>query len=405
MGSNFGLTKKLYTFIIISFPILSVYSSGISSFTFADIAIFIALTLFVIKAIMNERFIVFKPLIWISILIFAQMILIFFLEGFSNTQVLNTMRYITYLLYIGLYIKFFSVKLGYKMFKVIVMFASFFIYLQVFSMKILNIYIFGYVPFLPLSITDHKSELSHRYYEIKNLNRPYSIFEEPSHFSIYVILFLAMALFGIVQKEKKITLIFISIAVLLSQSYTGILILIILILFKCLQVLKKGENIKKNDFKIIFLGITISMIVLVSIAIFTSTFTNLFSRFNYSLNNRVGASFSEITDNFSYWYNYIIGVGIKDLSSYFPAITRTFIYFGLIGFTILYLYIIYHLIFKRKYNKVLLLLLFLTTLGTEILYGKFMVLYMPFIICTGTFYNNLRIKGEENEMRNGYFKL
>ncbi len=350
---------------------------------------------------MGEGFILFKPLLAFVFLIIMHLLLILFLKESNKELILNTSRYVLYLLFIAFYLKFFNVKLGYKIFKFFTIFASLFVYIQVITMKFFNYYLFGYIPFLPLVIKDHVQTLSNRFYVLENLNRPYSIFEEPSHFALYVTLFIALALFSNIKKEKNITIVFIIVAVFLSVSYTGILLILILLILKLVLHFKKYNNIAKINLKVLLVG-TLSL-ALTLIVIFY--YTNIFSRFNYALNNRIKPSFSNFFSIFSSKIDYIIGIGMSDLDLYYPAITRTFIYFGLIGFLVLYSYILYHITVKKKYNKVLLLLLLLTTLGTEILYGKFMILYLPFIILTGTYGNYFRKRGEQDEMRNGDIKL
>ncbi|MEK3717079.1 hypothetical protein [Paenibacillus sp. FSL R7-0333] len=298
----------------------------------------------------------------------------------QNDTVLRTLRYISYLLFVGMFARnYFDVQLGMKLLKYISVFSSVFLIIQFILLNNANYYLSGFIPGLPLSI-ESMHELG-RQYILGFARRPTSIFQEPAHFASYVLLYFGIALFSD-NKKDKFGLIVIGIALILSGSSTGILIAIGLVVLWLGRLLKQVNDIKKV--------INIFMIILfLMICFWMFTKTQIFNSFmdrTFASKTATTGRFGNYVDVFSNPYlnkvERIFGHGMVRFEEYIPTIPRIYFYFGTSGLFLFILYSLKTFLKKQGYSRVSLLILLVSTLGTEIAFGSFIVMYLSFIIET-----------------------
>jgi hypothetical protein len=374
--------KALYTWIVILFVPLSLYKINILTLTLADAMVVCFLMIYFLGILANQTrsIIINKHLFLISLFIFVHALIIIFLNhsGIQIDLIMRTLRFEVYLIFVALFSKkYFDTGLGLKLLKYISLFSSLFLILQFIMMNFGNYYLSGYIPGLPL-VSESLYDLSQQFARGYS-NRPHSIFQEPAHFASYVLLYFGITLFGDYQKEK-LTLITIGIALVLAGSSTGILTGIVLIILWIGKLLRGINNSKK------LLGFTLTLVFLSLFAIVfikTPNFDNFLNRTFASGTATTGrlGNYGEVflNDNTSLKTK-LIGQGMVDYDDYIPAIPRIYNYFGLIGLLTFIVYSVINWFKKSGYRKIALLILLVSTIGTEIIFGYFAVLYLAFII-------------------------
>ncbi len=371
--------KKIYTALIILFPILSIYSIGLYTITIADFIMIVLSVAMLFSMLFQKgyRKVVYAPLVVTACLIIIHMLFVFILNGeFVIGQItLRTLRFSFYIFNISIFIfNYFDLDFGYKMLKKTTLFATFFLFVQYIGMKIFGIYISGFIPGIPLIKTNYRSYLYDRFYVLKNLNRPYSIFEEPSHYAVYVILYFSIALFS--KNKKELPYIFlVLLGIVLSKSAAGYIMVIAMLtiyMIKLFIVAMDDDNAKKK--------LNVVLFAPMGIIFFTQTniYAEFMNRFKFAFFGRFENFFAPFLVNIN--DKILIGSGMVELDIYLPAISRILLFFGIIGFFFFLILTVYIFQNGLKGNRVVIFLLIVSTMGTEILFGKFVVTYLAFII-------------------------
>lgn len=379
----------LYTFLIVLFPIISIYSLGILSFTLAD-GILILLTPLLFFSILRCKEGKIKIHKGICILVGAILlhltIIILLGRGQDNNLsiILQTLRYCIYLLFVGIFVKdFFNVSLGLKFLKIVTIFSTIYLILQFILLKGFNFYLSGFIPGLPLNVEDLNN--LEQLYTSNIINRPRSIFQEPAHYASYVLVYLGLTLFNNVSKEKY-TALMITIGLILANSSTGLLtmaILLILYLFNYLSKIRKIEELLK--YTAIVASIVILCILFSQTEIFKSFIDRTFVTGN-ATKGRLG-TYTIIFNDVS-----LIGNGMKDFYMYLPGIPRLYYYFGIIGILVFLIISVQLLLKKTGYRRIIVFILLISTIGTEIILGRYIVLYLPFILGKNEFKSKKKIR-------------
>jgi hypothetical protein len=380
--------KKIYTFLIITYPILGIYSTQVPGVTIADSFLLILYPILLLSIFnINKRIsktINFPILIYIAFIIFHLFLTLTISNIDTGDVLLRTLRYVFYLSTLALFTKtFFDIRYAKNVLKCCSIFASLYLMLQFVLYDLWGYYLPGALPIFKLQV-DTINEIYARYLQGYYI-RVHSIFAEPSHFAIYVLLYLAINLNETKNKALEfIPAILVSIAILLSQSSTGIIITIF-IWFKWYFRRVSIKEIKRR--KVTFILLTIFLIPIVFGLLIQTPFFKVFLSRTFSgeglgeaARRRLGnyEVLSQIYNKFS--FSFISGKGMIPLQIYFPGIARLLLYFGLIGlllFVVLYLRVY---IRSNKVQKEILLIFFILNIGTEILFGNFILLYMSFAL-------------------------
>ena len=380
--------KKLYTFGIIIFPILSVYSA-MGNITAAEIFILIiciiCLPFFEFKKVRQ----VF-PLLYASAYIIIQMAIYQLL----NIQALQyrtvaTIHLLTKYILVAVFTRnSFDIEWGMWFYKKMAVLSSVFMIIQVFLVETAGVYLSGVLP----GFTYMRESLYTLGSYAGNASfRCYSFFAEPSEFSVYVALALAVGLY-----EKKVTDNFksyipealITISLLLSMSNTGILLGILIWSMFIADRVRKSPKINKK--KMIVILILLAAFIVAVPYIYNSKYFQTFllrtfgeAGSKHSLGGSAQGRFNgygELLNDFqgNLWY-WIFGIGESIFHTdiwYLPGDGNILKQFGVIGC----LFVLYTGLRNRsnKYSRLIFLLLLLIGIGSDAYITVFSVVYLSF---------------------------
>ena len=145
------MLRNIFTFIVVIFPIFSIYGIGLGSFTLADLCLFLVIVPLSYSFCQKRRG---RKIIALPFLFYSFYILIasFFIIAFSFNQgemILRTLRYVFYTFIIALFVKKnFDMYFAEKVYIGISIFSVAFIILQTVLFSLNGHYIPGYLPYL-----------------------------------------------------------------------------------------------------------------------------------------------------------------------------------------------------------------------------------------------------------------
>lgn len=369
------MLSKTYTFIVVSFPILSMYIV-ISSLTLGDLLL---LSLFPILLFQKRAYTIktflSSILSFYFLYIFCQFYILYSFDFISsNDVVLRTLRYLFYILCIILFSKrYFIPDYALVVYKYIAVFACLFLILQLLCLYFFNYYLPGYLPIFSV-----REDLLNFSFTSVSENRARSIFAEPAEFSTYIVTFLAIQLFSIRKNKNDLLLsLFLTISVFLSLSSTGILVSASIWLFWFVMNRAVPSHIK------------ISGIALLLFFLFLFSKTDLFSSI---LIERLQTGSSSMNGRFN-GYDFLFhkfrdsnfmmtwGEGMDRYDDiYLPGFVRLTYYFGLIGLCI---FLIVNFWYYKKSNflcRVLIIIILGLNVGTAVVFSPAFLFYYSFII-------------------------
>jgi len=385
--------NKLYTILLISFPILFLYRIGFSTVTFGDFLLLLFNFIFLLRSFLGEKNSFFPNLLPF----FIYIIIITFFSDISIETLFRTLRYIFYLFNIIFLVKsHFDYVFGIKIYRFISLLSTLFLYIQIFFYKIFGLYIPGVIlniNIIPPDLYNYESV----FYSAQ-VKRFMSFFEEPSHFAIYILGYITILLFfkkknSKIKKSFIFELLFLSIGIVLSTSILGFLVLIALF---CIWFINFLFNTKKNFIKILFL----ILVLILGIVLISQT-----TAFNYITNLEIidkqgGGRFRGYRllfnlNNSKYILN-IFGRGMVnvDYNFYLASYPLMVYYFGFVGlFLFIMAFIPYFKNIQLNISTSLLICVFGISLGSEILLGRFILVFLPLIIKKLNYANyNMNIK-------------
>lgn len=378
--------KKAYTIFIILFPILSNYSSPIigvdlGTFFFCMIGCIIFFKYF--NEIKIEKELFFILFYTIGITIFS---LVSFELYSSEVSILMRMFRFVILLFIfsSCNGRFFDFKYGINLLQKVTLIASFYLIIQyvVYSFT-------GYIlpKFIP-GITKLKGIVdSNVLSEYASFYRPTSFFLEPSSFVYFSSLMLVCSLYinNLYEiKNKFLTAVIITIAIILSTSGQGFIVLIVVWGYWIfLLILKKNTGyfrILKR--KYIFLVTGIGLLISSNSKIIKNTLGRIFVK-DVEAMSAVDAR----AGGYELYYQLptirkIIGVGFGNLpdNTYFSSIADILFTLGIIGLvTIIYFYLQLFLKGKR-FQKVLCIVSIVLMAGGGLFTATYLIFYLSFIM-------------------------
>lgn len=355
--------KKLLAFIVIANQVLAMYGIGLSSISVLDICLFLIIITSVFKFIFTKKIDFNRTIILLIIPTILSYILVFSSKN-DMTFHLRSFKYIFYLVSIGIIAPKTSLKDLLVIYRVLVLAACVFLCFQYFSLLVFNFYPKGYLEGIPLLREELSSHSEITSYE--SWFRPRSFFGEPSQFGIFVGSYLAI----LVTLKKKFTKssYFIAFSLLLSFSGTAYTLL----------ALSLALYIVKTSKKFSMLIITGSLI---PIAVLLITQNNFGPQFVKRLTRRT-EGLIELNEKLDV-LNFIFGngmIGRIDFNNWANSITLYFYYFGLIGISFLFLFLLIQ--FRQKYslNSTIILLIMSLSIGTEFLISQQILLLFPILL-------------------------
>lgn len=240
-----------------------------------------------------------------------------------------------------------------------------------------------YLPFLPILRTGLK-EQQDGWIAYNWTVRPRAWFSEPSTFSIYLLMALLIELFIVQKKNNKLCVVYI-LGILISHSSTGTIGLIILVLAWAFLLPEEVlYRIPRKAMVALICIMPIGIGILYKSGYIDSfighTFANGQGLSSQSHFIDVQAALSEKTS----LLQFCIGKGMQDVEAgYLPGWFRTYYCLGMMG-VLLYIGTFLR-VFRRcsRRARVVVLTFVGLNIGTEIMLGVFMLLYMSAVLLPG----------------------
>lgn len=388
-NNNFIIT--IATILMIVFPIFSRYSSIISYVTLPEFISFILLGYILIFDIKNIK--INLNLLFFILIIFLRMLLfLIFNDGREIFQVMGTSLRLMYVYFLLMVLgdNYFDKKLAEKvMINVTIILSIYSIIQYVYAMK--GVILTTYIP---------KLKIMQGMGEFRNVDdilreqmsyglqfRPRSLLNEPAHFATYLLSGLTIVLFTDekLSFRKKIIAVLFTVTCLLSRSSTAIIMLFFIWFVYILKRIKTVSDAKR----------ILSIIAIFAVFLFIYSIFNDFDILNYFLVRTFGKSkslagianstrFVQLKmgfEDFDRFIDIFIGKSTVANSGYLPGFFRLIYYFGFIGFLSYTLYIIEPSSDDSNLSRVMKLVFIIMNIGTEIIFGNFIFLYLPFIFC------------------------
>lgn len=364
---------KIYILSGLLLPILFLYSLPIKGFTVGDL--FLVLSIALMFATGNVKKISYPFLILITSLVFNTLS-VFLIKSFSMSTLLTSLRYFVYLFYIVLLPNCENFKsFATTSYLNIVKICMFYLFLQTMVLKVTGFCLPGVLTFARLtdsSLADYQSAVM-----IQNSGRCMSLFGEPSHYSIYVLPSLALCLFYSNTSHKYLMSLLISASIILSLSFTGVLVMALIWLVFLLKTMhRSGFSIQ------ILLFVFFSFIVAIVLFSTTKAGSYLINASNFK--SQSGGRFEGFKYVFTLkqsFFGLLFGNGMDDIGEkiYLASWPRIIYYFGYFGFVI---YLLIFLYFAKiwKLGGIIMLITIILMIGTEFTFGPLFIPYVVFII-------------------------
>lgn len=279
---------------------------------------------------------------------------------------------------------YFDTEFGFKCLRVLSTIISLYLFVQLLFSK-LGIYLSSYLPLLrPIGINTDEVFL----YRLTHLQqyqfRPCSLLNEPAHVCTYLLLPLVLELFTRKRHWIWYSALY-AVTCCVSRSSTGIIgTVLILTLYVC-KILKYS----KNRYRIINISIAAITVSILGMVLLFKT-----GIWNYFLNRTFNGSISlEGLKNSTRFYaleltlqesntvlKVLFGTTLKTLSDFLPSLFRIYYCLGLIGLLIAIKLVLKIWSKGDSVQRMSTLLFAILNVGTEMMLGSFVLLYIPFLI-------------------------
>ena len=374
----------LYTILVILYPLLSMYRFFGTRLSIADACAIFVIFLMLLKDC--ETFTFSRLFFFVAIYMFLHtcLVLLFYssAEDYDTTDLLGTtLRLLLVYFVLSMAKRHFVFDFGKKFLIVISVIATIYMFIQL-AFSFGGIYIGGGIPFLTKyafreDVAGYVESVA-KY----GLNyRPRSFFEEPAHFCQYIVVAVVLLLFDKdkISHGEIITIVFLSLGVIFSMSLLGWTALFLVFLMWLFLVAKKKKYLK--NVLIITLLVPIICTALWNTSLVQSVVVNKFlnqsvmSDARFSGTTTLGKIFSVGG------VGLLLGKGLVATETYYNGVSRLIVSFGMLGLFVAFFLFVFFMN-KHKNNtiaKVLLLLLFMLSFGSEIIFGKFILIYLVFL--------------------------
>lgn len=364
--------KKYFILSVVLLPILFQYATPLPGFTVGDAFMVLA---WVLMLLFTRKLSIKKSLLFCLAYIIL-LSLACYIEG-TLTKSTTSLRYIFYLL-IMLY--FPSVENHrdyiYKVIDLVGICVMIILYIQYVAFYAMGIIVPGVLTFLPLTdtaLTDYVGSFS-------SAGRCMSVFAEPSHYAIFILIFIAYRLFlyeGLSLKHLLLP-VFASVSVVLCSSFTGI------IMMAAVWALKVFTVMRSRNLSIIYV---ITTVLVFGIMFYLITNTALGSYIvdsevykRQSLGRFAGYEYMANSSNKS-TSSLFFGNGMNDIGeiAYLPGWPRLFFYYGILG-SLIYVISFLFCIRWKTFSLVLMIIIAGLMVGTEMNFGPLIMPYMLMVI-------------------------
>lgn len=379
--------------VICIFPILSIYKSFLPGFSLGDLTLLLGTILIILMNLTcdkSKKIINGKPQIYL-ILIFFIYFMFSLIDYFYNDDISSTIflfqRLIRTLFYVFVSCVFannIDFKIVTKMLKIIGIISSIFVILQFMLYYLFNVNIY----FVARNFIYSNNVYDKNYYDLivaSKFVRCAGFFLEPSHFCQYACISLVFLLSSKMNKKNIISLLICEVAIILSTSWIGIILSVILFFIYFINnVINNGViNLKK------FLVLIVILLLLVIIFYFEKDFALVkytIARIN-GLFEGNSAAYTSRMISYRYFFvktNDILillfgnGWGNSIEGTFYASFSYVLSCCGIIGLIMIFVYYLYYLIkFRKKlvFNLFMISLIYLQ-LTTEVITNYWYVFFM-----------------------------
>lgn len=393
------MRDKIYTLLLVLYPITNIYGIGVQGMSLGKILLLISgFYILANERIASLRFPprYFKFAVWMLLVPF-----LYILSSWTNVQSIcyKSLGLIVFILLVGISIRIVKVDLALRYFRMTTLAVTSFFYIQYTFDKVLGLKILGIIPGLPLA----DSTSTDMYVSMQSkLTRYCSFFLEPSHFAVYISLFLAIKLMLLKGKVFERDVLFVFIALILLQSGNG---------YSCLIAIAIAYVISNKSYILCSMKriiITITTILFLYIGYHyisqSDAFSDTFDRVEEvdSSGNQNSSGFTRIFRGFYFYSDLspiekVVGIGqgnefdyakahrmhsFRMLDTYTDAVylngvQQILVYGGIIGG---FLFIYFLSIYYKKKETVIMALPFTTLFFISGVYnGAMMMLYIVYL--------------------------
>lgn len=369
--------SKIFILALVAMPILFQYSIKVATVTLGDLCL--AISLFVIIFKLYKKIKIDYSFCCLFCFLICELIYSLIIGIYASLG--TTLRYAFYI-FVIIFIPTIAKECKFVLhsYVVLAMLSSFLLILQYICIHMFNIYIPGVIKFLPLTDTtliDYGLTLNSQVYK-----RVMSCFGEPSHFAIYVLGALIILLFSAnLTKKSMLKASFITLAIFLSTSITGVL----LVIFIWILFIKKQVKLQFNN--LLLISMLFFMIFIPYFKSQSASYVRDPAIFIRQMMGRI-PGYEYVLDDFrNDKLQYLLGHGMHDIGErvYLAGYPRLFYYYGITGSFIFV--ICYVFLYKRK-NEIgnyILLSISILSIGTEMIFGPLLLPYVTVILTTKHF--------------------
>lgn len=369
--------SKIFTILLVLYPIISVYDSPVGPFCLADTLLLIMYPI-LFTYMLNKQIMKLDTLqISLTIFVTVNIAVVTFLSISDIDEILrNQGHFIFVLLTLAVFApNFFLKDFGTKLLCYTSFISSLYLILQVVLLHGFEIVLKAHLPFL----TAHISVNGHI--------RPFAFLGEPAAFGSFVAIGLSTVLIlrPFSDKTNRMMEMVMSLAMLLSLSSTAIALLIIAWGYYIVLIHRK-------NFLKIKLSTLLAVTTVVILFICANRRMNILS-FIYAhivptdgasmaagVSGRLGnISLMDTAYSFGMMESWF-GRGMVDLTMFLPAFARAYLYFGVIGCIVLGVYFIK--LFRRSgnYGRLLIILVMANAVFADSIFGLAMFGYMQYVM-------------------------
>ena len=414
--NRMSLSQRVFTIIIILFPIINIYQSSIND---ALLLVFLAIYA---PNILKRKLVISDYLLFIIYIISVSFVDITSVNdgAISAINLIRIFRHGFLGVIVCLYMPhYFNLQYGKSLMKKWSCVVSVGIVLQSLIYYIFHKFLFFWLPVKAFSGGEIKADrLSHmELLASEGQFRPSFVFVEPAHFSQYVIVGLLLFLFCEKEQKKAVMgAILCSIGILLSTSAGGIFVLILGWAVWLLKILNRIIIEWKIE-KYIFGFLLFLLVAVIGALLFTEIGKMMVRRINeIGFDKQATSGNLRVLKGFLAFFKLNIwrrmfGVGLGNIDEYFAQMLMampygsgdymsSFTYImnstGISG-VLLFLIILVRRMFRRDYFLLALSLVILAlTLGESIFNSRSWLIYMAFLLFNRTKMRGIQNKNEEH---------
>lgn len=379
--------NKVFTTIVLLFPIFSRYSSPIPQVNLSEFVLFLFWIIALCKALKTRRRWVISTELLVLVCYIIFQILIS-LVRFKGAIVLDAVGscgrlLIMYMSLMFLGKSYFHYEFGVQMLEKAAIVLTIYGLLQTLC-SYAGVYLSTYIPLLPQidSGAIDAQVLNQVSYGL--IYRCRSLLREPAALSIYLALALAIELFYSNRKYRMQKAILFTTGCIISMSSVGMIASAFIWIVYWASTQKKSVKHWILNILIGFIGLLVVFVFIYRTGLWDLFIERTFARGGSAsllgiFDNSRFSSSSMLFDENRTITDVIFGSGLIDLDNYLSGFVRIIYCMGIMGLFCFFISFLQFYYNGDSVNKKILIIYLFLNIGTEILLGQFCLIYLPFI--------------------------